>query len=111
MPLINDFDTAVELAGKILLKKGRISLKDIRYVPFVESELEAMAVAQNLIDKYDVKVVDDKWNGDIILHLQPSTDQRIRDWQRRRRERAGIGLGRGGLRRRDDRAAKPSTPP
>lgn len=90
MPLINDFDTAVELAGKILLKKGRISLKDIRYVPFVESELEAMAVAQNLIDKYDVKVVDDKWNGDIILHLQPSTAQRIRDWQRRRRERAGI---------------------
>ena len=86
MPLINNFDTAVELAGKLLLKRGRISLKDIRRVPFVESELEAMAVAQNLIDKYYVEVVEDKWNRDFILHLRdPSPAKRIRDWVRRRR--------------------------
>ena len=86
MPLVDNFDTAVELAGKLLLKKGRISLKEIRRVPFVESELEAMAVAQNLIDKYYVEVVEDKWNHDFILYLHdPSPAKRIRDWERRRR--------------------------
>ena len=85
MPLVDNFDTAVELAGKLLLKKGRISLKEIRRVPFVESELEAMAVAQNLIDKYDVEVVEDKRRREITLHLHTSTAKRIRDWERRRR--------------------------
>ena len=82
--MIEKFDTSVKLAEKVLLKRGRISLKEIQYVPFVEGELEAIAVAQNLIDKYDeLEVVDDKWNGEITLYL-PAAKRRRAGGRRRR---------------------------
>lgn len=96
MPIIDDFDIAVEMAGKILLKKGRISLSEIRHVPFVETKQEAVAVAQNLIHKYDVEVVEDKWNGEVTIHLynlaaklKQADERRRRSLLRRRTTFAG----------------------
>ena len=68
--MIETFDTSVKLASRLLLKNGRITLKEIRRLPTVDSKPEELAVAQNLIDNHDVDVVDDKWNGEIILYIR-----------------------------------------
>ena len=75
--MIETFNDSVETASRILLKNGRITLKEIRRIPTVDSKPEEIAVAQNLIDNYDVDIVEDKWNREIILHIRrPATRNR-----------------------------------
>ena len=83
--MIDTFDASVELAGRLLLHQGRISLEEIQHVPFVEGKQEALAVAQNLIDKYEVEVVKNTWNGEITLYLHTSTAKGGRTGSRHRK--------------------------
>lgn len=68
--MIETFNTSVEMASRLLRKNGRITLKEIRRLPTVDSKPEEIGVAQNLIDNHDVDVVDDKRNGEIILYIR-----------------------------------------
>ena len=76
--MIETFDASVKTARRLLLKNGRITLKEIRRLPTVDSKPEELAVAQNLIDNYDVDVVDDKRNGEIILYIRRPASARRR---------------------------------
>lgn len=76
--MIETFDASVKTARRLLLKNGRITLKEIRRLPTVDSKPEELAVAQNLIDNYDVDVVDDKRNGEIILYIRRPASKRRR---------------------------------
>ena len=86
--MIETFNDSVETASRILLKNGRITLKEIRRIPTVDSKPEELAVAQNLIDNYDVDIVEDKWNGEIILHIRRPASARRRPATRNRRTSA-----------------------
>lgn len=88
--MIETFNDSVETASRILLKNGRITLKEIRRIPTVDSKPEEIAVAQNLIDNYDVDVVDDKWNGEIILHIRRPSSARRRPAPRNRRRASAV---------------------
>ena len=82
--MIDKIDDAIEVADKILLKWGRISLSEIRGMSQVDGRMEAIAVAQNLIDKYEeLEVVEDWWNREITLYLSPSDAKRARAGLRR----------------------------
>ena len=84
--MIDKIDDAIEVADKILLKWGRISLSEIRRMSQVDGEMEVIAVAQNLIDKYDeVEIIEDRWNREFTLRLSPSAAKRARAEARRRR--------------------------
>lgn len=76
--MIETFNDSVEMASRILLKNGRITLKEIRRIPTVDSKPEELAVAQNLIDNYDVDIVEDKWNREIILYIRRPASARRR---------------------------------
>ena len=76
--MIETFNTSVELASRLLRKNGRITLKEIRRLPTVDSKPEELAVAQNLIDNHDVDIVEDKWNGEIILYIRRPASARRR---------------------------------
>ena len=76
--MIETFNDSVEMASRLLRKNGRITLKEIRRLPTVDSKPEEIAVAQNLIDNHDVDVVDDKWNGEIILYIRRPASKRRR---------------------------------
>ena len=77
--MIDKIDDAIEVADKILIKWGRISLSEIRRMSQVDGRMEAIAVAQNLIDKYEeLEVVEDWWNREITLYLSPSDAKRAR---------------------------------
>lgn len=83
---IDKFNDAVKLADKILLKRGRISLSEIRSMRQVDGKQEAIAVAQNLIDKYEeLEVVEDLWHREITLYLSPAEARRARAGLRRMR--------------------------
>ena len=77
--MIETFDESVEVAGKILLRQGRISLKDIRHLRTVDGEQEAIAVFNNLIGKHDVDIVEDRWNRQFTLYIRrPGVERRRR---------------------------------
>ena len=83
---IDKFNDAVKLADKILLKRGRISLSEIRRMPQVNGEQETIAVGQHLIDKYEeLEVVEDLWHREITLYLSPAEARRARSGLRRMR--------------------------
>ena len=84
--MIDEIYDAIEVADKILLKWGRISLSEIRRMPQVDNEKEVIAVAQSLIDKYEeVQVIEDRWKREFTLYLTPSAVKRARAEARRRK--------------------------
>ena len=77
--MIDKIDDAIEVADKILLKWGRISLSEIRGMPQIDDEMEVIAVGQHLIDKYEeLEVVEDWWKREITLYLSPAEAKRAR---------------------------------
>ena len=76
--MIETFNDSVETASRLLRKNGRITLKEIRRIPTVDGKQEELAVAQNLIDNHDVDIVEDKWNGEIILYIRGPASKRRR---------------------------------
>ena len=84
--MIDKIYDAIEVADKILLKWGRISLSEIRRMPQVNNEMEVIAVAQSLIDEYEeVQVIEDRWKSEFTLYLTPSAVKRARAEARRRK--------------------------
>ena len=53
----NNINTlATKIAAAILLNEREITISDIRAIPFIESDEQAMAVAKNLTQIFNVEV-------------------------------------------------------
>ena len=53
--MANAEKAAVRLAGMLLLGNGRITLEDIRSLPFVDNDEQALHVANRLIETFDTE--------------------------------------------------------
>lgn len=65
---------AIQLAGILLLGYGRITLADIRALPFVEDSDEALFIAQRLLDAFEndghiIEVDTDGYTPEATLRL------------------------------------------
>lgn len=51
--MLNTHRVAIQLAGILLRGYGRVSLSEIRALPFVENSDEALFIAQRLLDAFE----------------------------------------------------------
>ncbi len=68
----------IRLAAALLLKRGEISLRDIRSLPIVDNDKEyALAIANQLSQIYDVEYMEQNLNQhssqfeDVLLYMSP----------------------------------------
>lgn len=65
---------AIQRAGRMFLGSGRITLADIRALPFVENNDEALFIAQRLLDAFEndghiIEVDTDGYTPEATLRL------------------------------------------
>ena len=68
----------IRLAAALLLKRGEISLRDIRSLPLVDNDKDyALAIANQLSQHYDIEFIEQDLNQnssqmeDVLLYLSP----------------------------------------
>ena len=72
---------ATKIAAALLLKDKTISVSDIRAIPFIETDEDAMMVARHLVQMFDVEVEQKKQSSGIsqwvdVLRLKPARPQK-----------------------------------
>lgn len=72
----------IRLAAALLLKRGEISLRDIRSLPLVDNDKEyALAIANQLSQHYDIEFIEQDLNQhssqmeDVFLYVSPKLNK------------------------------------
>lgn len=71
------FSVSVRQAELLLLNDAHISLREIQALPFIESDEEALAVTQRLVEilepRFRVEITSNPWDSeDVRLTLRPN---------------------------------------
>ena len=78
--MVDTFEISVTLAATLLLRKGDVSISDIRSLPFVSDQQEAIAIAGRLTDAFGprckIETLDNQAGANVRLRMSIHDSQK-----------------------------------